>query len=346
MEIIRQPVSRRVAWIGAELARSDDWISYLRPKELREIDAALRSVQSARLSWGGFTAPDFPLPTLKARLATIEDELKSGRGFVLLRGLDVSRYSLGELKTIYWGLSAHMGSVISQNARGTLIEHVTDLTPSNLGDPNLRLYVTAQAQPPHSDMADIVGLLCVDRAKEGGDSVIVSTMAIYNRMLEEHPEYLPVLYEGFYHDLRGEGADADPSETSDVPVPVFFFSGDRLCSWFHAKKIWRGAAKRGVSLTPLQVAAVEYMEHMGMDPEMRLNMQLEPGDIQLLNNYVAMHYRTAFVDGNGHKRLLLRIWLQLDGMGEFHPAIAKWIRAGVPEQSWAQNRPVPAIGVV
>ena len=346
MEILRHPLPSRVAWTGAELSRSDDWITQLTPAELEELDHALRSVQKAGLKWGGFGAESFPLKTLKTRIGTVDDELKNGRGFVLLRGLQTARYDVEELKTIYWGLSVHLGTVISQNAKGTMIEHVTDIAPKNLHDPNLRSYVTAAAQPPHADLADVVGLMCVDRAKEGGQSVIVSTMAIYNRILAEHPEYLPALYEGFHHDLRGEGPTGDSDEISDVPVPVFSYRDGLLRSWFHSKKMRNGARKRGIPLTPLQEEAIAYIERQGTDSEGRLDMRLERGDIQLLNNYTAMHYRTAFVDGDGHKRLMLRIWIELRDMGEFDPAIAKWVRQGVPAQAWAENKPLAAIGLV
>ncbi|WP_179284034.1 TauD/TfdA family dioxygenase [Bordetella genomosp. 10] len=345
-EMLKEPVPSRMTWTGATLAQSDDWITRLTPDECEEIDAALRGVQRAGLAWGHFGAAGFPLPALGPRLARCEEEIKNGRGFALLRGLDVGRYSLDELKTIYWGLSVHLGTVVSQNALGTLIEEIADKAPKNLGDSNLRSYVTAQAQPPHADLADVVGLLCVDRAKEGGTSVIVSMMEIYNRMLRDKPEYLQALYEGYYHDLRGEGPTGDPDEVSDAPVPVFSYRDGRLRSWFHGKKIRQGAAKRGIALTPLQREALDYVERLGTDPEVRMDMQLERGDIQLLNNYMALHYRTAFVDGDGHKRLMLRIWIELRDMGDFDPALDRWVRQGVPRQDWVKDGILPAVGRV
>jgi hypothetical protein len=43
-------------------------------------------------------------------------------------------------------------------------------------------------------------------------------------------------------------------------------------------------------------------------------MNFQPGDLQLLNNYVIMHARTAFMDfpDAEHKRDLIRLWLILD----------------------------------
>lgn len=346
MDILHTPLPPRMAWTGAELLRSDDWVTPLSRAELQELDRALQGVKRRGLDRRALQREDFPLPTLGPRIAEMDRELKSGRGFVLLRGLDVDRYDIEDLTTIYWGLSIHLGRVISQDAKGTVVQHITDMSVANLNDMNLRLYVTAKGQPPHADMSDIVTLLCVDKAQEGGESVIVSTMAIYNRMLKEHPEYLEPLYTGFLHDLRGEGPSGDIDELSDVPVPVFSYHGGILRSWYHGPKIRNAAVKRGVPLTPLQLAALDYVERLGSDPEMRLDMNLQPGDIQFLNNFVAMHYRTAFRDGDGHKRLMLRIWLEMPDMGPFDPALAKWVRSGVPSQDWAQHKGLRSLGQV
>jgi hypothetical protein len=346
MDILQTPLPPRMAWTGAELRQTDDWITRLTRDELEELDRALQAVKRRGLDRSTLRPQDFPLPMLSDRLSWMDRELKTGRGFVLLRGLEVDRYSLEDLETLYWGLSIHLGRVISQDAKGTVIQHIADIGASNLDDPNLRLYVTAKGQPAHADMSDIVALLCVDRALEGGESVIVSTMAIYNRMLKEHPEYLEPLYAGFYHDLRGEGPTGRLDEVSDVPVPVFSNQGGVLRSWFHGRKIRHGAEKHGVPLTPLQKAAVDYVEALGYDPDMRLDMNLQPGDIQFLNNFVAMHYRTAFKDGGGHKRLMLRIWLEMNDMGPFDPALEKWVRTGVPSQEWAKDKALPSLGLV
>jgi hypothetical protein len=76
-----------------------------------------------------------------------------------------------------------------------------------------------------------------------------------------------------------------------------------------------------------------------------LEHELEPGDLQILNNYTAIHWRTPFQDGGGHKRLLLRMWvnrLERDGTD---PAFEQsWITTGYQAREWARNRPVPALG--
>ncbi|NYT36279.1 hypothetical protein ERD78_05295 [Allopusillimonas soli] len=346
MTILQEPIPMERAWVGSRLRKTDEWITPLTNADLAGIESALHAVSTRGLKWGEFDAASFPIGSLADKLSKISHDLRHGRGFVLLRGVPVEKYTLEEIQIIYWGLGSHLGTIVSQNAKGTLIEHITDKKPANLGDPNLRSYVTNEGQPPHSDQSDIVSLLCVDRALKGGESVVVSSLAIYNRILAEHPEYLLPLYEGYYHDLRGEGESGDINETSDVPVPVFSNYNDQFRAWFHSKKMRNGSRKKNVALSPLQIEAMKYIETLGQDPELRLDMQLEPGDIQLLNNYSALHYRHAFVDGQGHKRLMLRLWIEMADMGDFDPVMERWVRQGIPQRAWSKNKPVQALGNV
>ncbi len=46
---------------------------------------------------------DFPLPTLGPLLAEVLAEVLKGRGFALLRGLPVDRWSRKETLVAYWG---------------------------------------------------------------------------------------------------------------------------------------------------------------------------------------------------------------------------------------------------
>src|SRR5205814_10186107 len=63
------------------------------------------------------------------------------------------------------------------------------------------------------------------------------------------------------------------------------------------------------SLTADQEEALDL--HAAICEELSFAMELQPGDIQLLNNHVVYHGRTAYEDAAGadHDRLLLRLWL-------------------------------------
>ncbi len=80
----------------------------------------------------------------------MRDEVLNGRGFLLMRGLPVERWSLREAATAYFGLGAHIGSARSQNAKGHVLGHVQDLG-LDAHDPNVRIYQTSARQTFHTD---------------------------------------------------------------------------------------------------------------------------------------------------------------------------------------------------
>lgn len=334
-EILRTEVRDATAWKGPELQHDTSWIYRLTAAELDEIEGARRNVEAVGLPWGSFGKAQFPLPTLSAKLRAIDEQIRSGRGFVLMKGFPVERYTLEQMKTIYWGLGVHMGQVISHNVAGDFVAAVTDLGLKD-DDPNRRNNTTSQLLDPHTDLADVVALLCVDKAKQGGMSSLVSSVTMHNEIVRNHPEYLEVLYEGFYHDYRGYGPNADPNEVTATPIPVFEYNNGRVNCAFAKRIIETGAKKRGVPLTPLQQAAIDYVHELGTRVDLRVDMMLEPGDIQIINNYITLHSRSNYIDhDDGRKRYLLRMWINLLDSVQLSPDFAAFVRRGIPAQKKA-----------
>jgi hypothetical protein len=245
---------------------------------------------------------------LAARLAGWLAELRSGRGFLVLRGLPTERFSEAEREAIFWGIGTHLGSPVSQNSLGEMLGHVFD-QGRTYGAPNTRGYQTAARLDFHTDRCDLVGLLCQRRAKAGGESSVVSTMAVHDHILRERPDLLPLLYRGFYYAER-EAADR-PDGVTDRPIPVFSRLGGAVSCRFIRNPIENGAIRRGAPLAGPEKAAVELVSDLCNHPDYRLDMMLEPGDLQFCNNYTVSHSRTAFEDWPepGQRRLMVRLWL-------------------------------------
>lgn len=304
-------VRDRSAWVAADHRANQAWLYRLTAEDLAEIDAAVASVRRRGLVPPSFVAGDFSIPAFGRTLARFARELEHGRGFFLLRGVPVDKYDLDTVKTIYWGIGVHLGAPVFQNTRGELMTHVAD-RGDDYNDVNIRLYTTAAAANPHNDPSDVVGLLCVREAAEGGRSMIASAMSIYNRVVAEHPEYLPILHQGFPHDLRGEGTTRQLNETTP-DIPVFSEHAGKVSCCLNSKSSRTARDKQGRPMTVLELDAIKYVEDLAVSPELCLTMDFQPGDIQFLNNYVTIHTRTAFRDGDtpDRKRLLLRLWLNL-----------------------------------
>jgi hypothetical protein len=123
----------------------------------------------------------FVLPTLGPRLTQLHDSLIHGSGFALLRALPVQEWSREVTAAAFYGLGCHLGNPVPQNAKGHVLGHVMDMG-LNANDPKVRIYQTHERQTFHTDSCDIVGLVCLQQAKLGGDSALVSSNTIYNVM--------------------------------------------------------------------------------------------------------------------------------------------------------------------
>ena len=323
--ILEAPVAGPSLWTSADF-EGKDWIFQLEAEHLAEIEHALARIKRQGLRLGGFGKDEFGLPKLHEMVAEIREDIVSGKGFALIRGLNVDDYSVEDLELIYWGIGTYLGSGLGQNANGDLLTHVTfhNLDPNN---PNVRGYQDRRRQEPHNDMADMVGLLCIREAKSGGASSIVNMAAVYNEFLNRRPDLLPIMYRGFHLDYRGEGVD--PFSTTTFTVPIFDSKDGRLFCFYGRRGIEATFKKRGEEATGQQREALALMDELIDVPEYRLDMDLQPGDIQLVNNYSVLHARTAYEDYDEPERwrLLLRLWLNLP---EARPPenIARFTRRG------------------
>ena len=327
------------AWKGADLQNTSEWVRPFSPAELGELDAALRGVKRRGLDWVDITREDFPLPGFAPALARIAQQLETGRGMILLRGLPLE-YSPDELRMVYWGIGAHLGTAVSQGGRGELLGIVED-EGREIENTKLRGSKTSRELPFHADRCDIVGLLCVRKAKAGGVSRIASAAAIHNEVLHRRPELMDVFYADWYNSRQGDEA---PGDTRAYPKPIFSFRDGHFTGLFSPAYI--RFAQEYPEVPRLTQAQEEALELFGiLSDELALDMAFEPGDIQLLNNHLIYHARTRYDDyeENERKRLLLRLWLAVPGSRPlpsgyellFGSIEAGAVRGGVPcREGW------------
>jgi len=299
------------AWIGAELARHpEEWIYPLSAAEIAEIETTVDRLRGRDLA--ELSASDFVLPTLGPVLDRMREEVLNGRGFVLIRGLPVEGRPIADSALAYWAIGTRFGNPRSQNAMGHLLGHVRDLGLATT-DPNVRTYQTTERQHFHTDSCDIVGLLCLKTARSGGLSSIVSSMAIYNEMARRRPDLVTRLFKPFATDRRGE---VPVGEKPYFDIPVYNEHQGYLSAIYSGTYIRSAQRFAEVPrLSSADVEALELFDDLANDAELRLDMELRPGDMQFLHNHTCLHDRTAFVDWPEpeRKRHLLRLWLAAPG---------------------------------
>jgi hypothetical protein len=288
----------------------DRYVFQLTDEHLAELDAALVEAESHTDDVLDITRDDFPLPTLGAELARLTDDLVNGLGVALIRGIPVARLGKERASTVYWGIGTHLGRPWPQNAKGHLLGDVTD-QGRGYDDPTSRgNEIGGVPFPFHSDGSDLVGLLCLDAGASGGASIVANAVSIHNELVRDDPELAAELYGPFPYDYRGEQA---PGAKGWYTMPVFTRRDGRLFVRYIRPYI--ESSRRHDDAPVVSAAAREALDRvdaMCADPRFHVAMQLEPGDMQFVNNYHVLHARSAYTDDREHGRIrhLKRLWLE------------------------------------
>ena len=300
------------AWYGRDLQDDDSWVETLSPAEISEVSAAVDAVEASGIAMLDMTAADFPLPTLGPRMVALAQVLDRGRGFWLLRGLPIDELTERRAAFIYWGLGLHMGTPVSQNARGHLLGHVTDEGVNFKTDSGARGYQTRLRLPYHTDSSDIVGLLCLKPAKSGGLSSVASTTTVFNEVVTRRPDLAHLWFEEWYYDRRNEEG---PGEKPYFTTPLATQGDDGLLSIRYVRSFLDSAQRHDEvpRRTEQETEFLDLIDEIAHEEGTALHMDFRPGDIQFVCNYTTFHSRTSYEDFDdpAEKRHLLRLWLTL-----------------------------------
>ncbi len=319
------PLSGHAVWTAAELPDRAGWTHRLDPVERAEllglVDLLDGRGDRPRVRGKDLEetdAADLPLPTLSRRLATVREQLEHGAGAVRMHGFPIEELDEQEARLLCWAMAVHLGTPVSQSARGERIFSVRDAGFGD-ADPRARGPNTRKPLTFHTDRADVVGFLCLQQAREGGENEIASSMAVYNEILSRRPDLLAVLRESFYY-LRHtvDTGNAMPW----CRQPVFSFRENRFACCLLRVLIERAHAHPDLpDLTARQVEALDLVESIAASDGYRVRFRQERGDLIWLNNWVVLHKRLAFADHDepGRKRHILRLWLSMPNSRPLDP---------------------------
>jgi hypothetical protein len=304
----RAPQHGAAVWRTADVADADEWCVELTDAQRIAIVTAAQQAISAGITLASMRREDFPLPGMTDVIEAWSAALEHGRGFLLLRRFPIDLLDPDATELAYAGLGSHLGRPVGQNKDGELLTHIRDeRLPAEAG--TVRLYRTRQRQDFHTDAADVIGLLCLHRAREGGESRIVSSGAVYNEMLRTRPDLVEALSEPVGWDRQGDIPAGERAWFMLAPITEV----NGAARLFYVGWYIRDAQRHPEvpRLTAAQIEAMELLESIANDPTFHLEMGFQPGDVQLLNNGRILHAREAYEDDDdpAERRHLLRLWL-------------------------------------
>ena len=282
----------------------------------KSIDELKRNRIELNLNKQGF-------PELKNEINQLKTEkILQGVGLLIIDGKSFSSFSKDEVIKIYEMICGILGTLYIQNIKSEKIVEIKDAGKSMTSGG--RYHQTKEGGSYHTDsphwtnVPDLVGLLCINKAKKGGISKFVSAYTIHNQLLKEQANGLKILYENFHFDKRGE---FKINESQTVFEPVFEFKDDKLHCRFLNDYIIAGHEIQNNPLSKLQKTSLQSLEEISKNENNVLSYDLKPGDIVFFDNHRILHGRTMFEDyeDESRKRHLLRTWIKFDSSGMKKP---------------------------
>ena len=289
-----QAFTHPAAWKATDFASKDDLTVELTSRQVAALESEVARVKSSIADYGAVTPEAFPFAAIRDDIEAWRREVRDGRGILILRGFPVDRLELDDLRLLYIGLGSHFGRPVSQSTMGDLIGEVVNVGGK---DGRERAYRNSRALRQHTDRCDHLGMLCIRPAVEGGLSGYSSALTIHNEILRERPELLAPLYRGYTLHRFGEQPPGEPPVTRD-PIPVFSAAGGVPGVVYIRGYIDLAVEEGHVSLSDLELKALDFFDEVSERPEIRLDLALEPGELTLVNNCLLLHTRTAFEDAN------------------------------------------------
>jgi hypothetical protein len=300
------------AWFPQELSRDSSWIHFLSREAVTEIEEALQHAKATGKNWLEMTANDFPLKRhAKQAIDQAFAVTQTAYGMCLLKGFPVERWSVEDSRLAHWGIGLNVGVARTQNIASQVMNDVRD-EGGSYKVKNGRGYNTNAGLDFHVDSCDVVALLCLQTAKSGGTSKVTSSIAVVDEVKRLRPDLIPVMQQPFYYSYQGTN---DASQPPFYKCPILGDDPEFFALRANRKNVT--AAQRDFPevprLNPAQIELLDLLDELLPDDKFCYSMQLDRGDMQLLNNYVVIHSRTNFEDHEEpeRKRHLLRLWLSI-----------------------------------
>ena len=307
------------AWRGAQLVEKTDWIKDLEPKQVEELKEAGRSVVNRAPGGPETWHTDQSLPSFTCLRDWLLDRLEGGQGFALVRGFPTSGHEASVIEQMFWTFGTQIGTPEPQDAAGNFLHHVRDTGESLERNDDLRAYQTNRAINYHNDGSDVFALLCLQQAREGGRSRLVSAVSVFNEIVRRRPDLAQVLQEPFHFDARGQQL---PNAPPVQEVPIYSYHAGHLNVLY--KREYIDLAQRFEDVPRLGTKQIEALDLMDLVcNELSLEFDLQPGDILIANNYDILHARSEFSDSHGEEgRHMLRLWMTIPNGRPLPPGFA------------------------
>ena len=304
------------AWTAESLSE-EDWLFKLPKTAVTEIIELANYFDRNPIPVEALTPDDFAIPECRQILAAAKQAATNGPRFAVIDRLPLDDISNEVAIRTYWVLMSLISRPVSQKLDGSLLFSVEDSGRKPIPGSGVRPATTNVEQNFHNDNSfngkppEFVTLLCVNPAANGGGlSRVISLASVHNVLSAKHPDVLNRLYEPVYFDRQKEH---HPDDEPTISQPIFSYDGT-LKVRLGTALVRAGYIVKGKALDAETEGALETLINVINDPGLWVELMMERGQIQIVNNRETGHARTGFEDVPGTpKRQLERLWLRDSG---------------------------------
>ena len=296
------------AWEIEDLKSTDDWCFEIDESDGILLRDSIKSLFEQDRDLFSYSPNEFNFGSSWEHIEKAVAEAHHGKGISIVRGLPREDLSQDEFRLLSWAIGLKAGVARPQGLASQYISAVQD-AGTDYRAANGRGYSSNAELDFHVDVADLTILTCYNKAKSGGQSMISSGVTAHNYLTKERPDLAEIAYQHFYFSRQEEQA---PDEKPFYSLPLFEEeSGNLFCNW-NRNRVQSAQNIEGVpELSKLQKETMDFLDEILTRPELMYTMYLEPGDMQIINNYRMFHSRTGYLDYENDlkKRCLYRLWL-------------------------------------
>lgn len=314
------PIGGPKAWCAADLADAAHWT--LRTDTEGTAEAVAEDLRRLSAWAAGQACPEqayapgvVPLPALEHLAGRARTQVREGCGVACLRGLD-PQLDDATLRLAYLAIGLGIGDALENYGRLFEVrdrgeDYRSSAVPVSMTRESTSFHTDSSAR---DTLPDEVGLLCLQEARSGGESLVSSAVSAHDRLSAQAPHCLSALYREYCRDVVTPGTERDAERIRDNRFPVFAVDADGALR-FRYMRFWieRAHLEIGERLPADAIEAFDRLDALLNDPLLVLRFTLRRGEMLWVDNRSLAHNRTAFVDDPARPRLLVRMWTAARG---------------------------------
>lgn len=309
---IREITGGPARWKGSELSKKDVLLKI--PTEcLAELEQIAISIKEQSSEISLLKPEQFQMKNTEKFMLRAKRFLDDGPGIAVIDRLPIEQYGKEAATGIYWLLGSLLGRPVAQNWEGLMLYDVRNSGKKH-GN-GVRGSVTNVELFYHTDNSyglmppQYIGLLCLETAKEGGESRLISWVEVFNRLKDVRPDLIKRGFDNFLFDRQKEHA---PNLPAVISKPAFTID-DQNISVCYSSRLMRDGYK--MAEKELDKSGQEFLDTVDSiinNNELQFKMYIERGQIQIINNSKIGHARSGFEDYEDPNlwRHLVRLWFR------------------------------------